>query len=104
MWRRLAVAVLAFCCSGILLPHPGFAQQEQTETKRKVVNRVVPVYPQMARTMNLKGVVRVDALVAPNGTVKSLEVRGGHPALVQAAQSAILKWKWEPAAHETKEP
>jgi outer membrane biosynthesis protein TonB len=54
--------------------------------------------------MNLKGVVRVDALVASNGTVKSFEVRGGHPALVLAAENAIRKWKWEPSAHDTKEP
>jgi TonB family protein len=104
MWRRLAVAVLACCCSGVLVPKHCFAQQDQTESKRKVVTRVIPIYPEMARTMNLKGVVRVDALVLSNGTVKSIAVRGGHPALVQAAENAILKWKWEPAAHETKEP
>jgi hypothetical protein len=23
---------------------------------------------------------------------------------VQAAQNAILKWRWEPASHETREP
>jgi TonB family protein len=58
----------------------------------------------MARTMKLKGTVKMDALVAPNGTVKSVEVRGGHPVLVEAAENAIRKWRWQPAAHETREP
>lgn len=104
MWRRFAVATLALCLTSGLTPSPCLAQQDEPEAKRKVVSRVTPVYPEMARMMNLKGVVKMDALVAPNGTVKSLEVRGGHPALVQAAENAILKWKWEPAAHDTKEP
>ena len=81
-----------------------FAQQDQTEGNRKVVNRVAPLYPAMARTMNLRGSVKAEALVAPNGVVKSVEVKGGHPVLVQAAQNAIYKWKWAPAAHETREP
>jgi membrane protein involved in colicin uptake len=42
--------------------------------------------------------------VAPNGTVKSLQVKGGHPVLAQAAADAVRKWRWVQAAHETKEP
>jgi len=69
-----------------------------------VVNRIVPSYPQLARTMNLKGTVRIEAVVAPNGAVKSVAVKGGHPVLVQAAENVIQKWRWEPATHETHEP
>ena len=79
------------------------AQQEETPG-RKVVNRVVPKYPEMARVMNLKGSVKVDALVAANGTVKTVTVKGGNPVLVQAAENAIRKWRWQSAAHETVEP
>ncbi|MBZ5722662.1 MAG: energy transducer TonB [Acidobacteriia bacterium] len=104
MRRWFAVAVLAVCCTGVLVPYPCSAQQDQPEAKRKVLNRVVPTYPELARTMNLRGVVRVEALVAANGTVKSLEARGGHPVLVQAAENAVRKWKWAPSTHETKEP
>jgi membrane protein involved in colicin uptake len=42
--------------------------------------------------------------VAPNGTVKSLQIKGGHPVLAQAAADAVRKWKWVQATHETKEP
>jgi TonB family protein len=83
---------------------PAFAQLEQSEGSRKVVNKVVPSYPAIARTLNLKGSVRLEALVLPNGNIKTVEVKGGHPVLAQAAEHAIRKWKWEPAAHETIEP
>jgi TonB family protein len=73
------------------------------ESTRKVVNRVSPQYPNIARAMNLQGSVKVDVLVAPNGTVKSIQIKGGHPLLGQAAENAIREWKWEPAPHETHE-
>jgi len=83
---------------------PSFAQEDKADGERKVVNRVMPNYPDIARTMHLTGVVKVEAVVASNGTVKSVEVKGGHPLLVKAAQDAVYKWKWVSAAHETKEP
>jgi len=70
---------------------------------RKILTRVAPQYPSLARSMNIRGTVRVVALVAPNGTVKSLEVKGGHPVLAEAAQNALRQWKFEPASHETYE-
>jgi hypothetical protein len=53
--------------------------------------------------MSLRGSVTAEALVAPNGTVKFVNVKGGHPVLVQEAQRAIYLWKWAPASHETRE-
>jgi TonB family protein len=79
--------------------HTSIAQ----ESTRKVVTRVSPQYPNIARAMNLQGSVKADVLVAPNGTVKSVQIKGGHPLLGQAAESAIREWKWEPASHETHE-
>ncbi|HEV2730445.1 MAG TPA: energy transducer TonB [Terriglobales bacterium] len=106
MTHRSAFALLVLLWAAALIPGHSLAQQqeEQTASKRKVVNRVVPAYPQLARTMNLKGTVRIEALVAPNGVVKSVSVKGGHPVLVQAAENAIQKWRWEPATRETHEP
>jgi TonB family protein len=104
MVRSTTVAVLALC-SMLAVPSTfSPAQQEQSESKRKVISRIVPAYPDLARRMNVRGTVKLEALVATNGNVKSLQVRGGHPLLTEAAQTAILKWKWEPASHETREP
>ena len=98
-----------FLTAAFLLPfalsiyaQPSFAQ-EQPESTRKIVTRVLPQYPEMARTLNLRGSVKAEAVVRPNGMVKSVDVRGGHPVLVRAAQDAIYRWKWEPTSHETRE-
>jgi hypothetical protein len=37
------------------------------------------------------------------GAVQLIEVKGGHPVLVDAAQHALREWKWEPTARETHE-
>jgi outer membrane biosynthesis protein TonB len=57
----------------------------------------------MARTMNLKGNVKVEVVVGPSGAVKSVEIKGGHPVLAKSAENAFFKWKWESAAGETRE-
>jgi len=53
--------------------------------------------------MNIQGIVKAVVWVSPNGTVKSVEVKGGHPVLAQSAQNALLMWKFETAPKETHE-
>jgi TonB family protein len=102
MKNRIAVAlfVLVPC---LVLSAGNARAQEVTESTRKVVTKVIPQYPSLARSMNLQGVVRADVSVSPSGTVKLIEVKGGHPVLVDAAEHALRGWKWEPSAHETHE-
>ena len=102
MKRLLTAAFLMLFALFVYAP-PSWAQQEQPESTRKIVTRVLPQYPEMARTLNLRGSVKAEAVVRPNGMVKSVDVRGGHPVLVRAAQDAIYRWKWEAASHETRE-
>jgi TonB family protein len=94
----LAAMVLASAC--LFIPKQLYSQAAES---RKIVARVAPQYPTLARSMNLQGSVRADVVVAPNGSVKSVEIKGGHPLFVQSAQNAIREWKWEPAPHETHE-
>jgi len=53
--------------------------------------------------MALEGVVKVEALVAADGSVKGVDVKGGHPVLAQAAMNAVRRWRWESAARESHE-
>ena len=73
------------------------------EGSRKLVTKVIPQYPGLARAMNIQGTVKADVLVAPTGKVQSVEVKGGHPVLAQAAQDALKQWKWESDSHESHE-
>lgn len=77
--------------------------QEIPEGTRKVVLQRPPQYPNLAKTAHISGSVRLDALVAPNGTVKVVEIKGGHPVLALAAQAAVKEWKYESGPRETHE-
>jgi TonB family protein len=85
-----------------LLP---FSLQSQSEStgNRHIIERVAPAYPSMARNMGLSGAVRVEAVVGPDGNVKMIDVKGGHPVLAQAVVTAVRQWKWEPAPRESHE-
>jgi TonB family protein len=95
------VFVVLLCFTAL---QAGLAQNGQiSDNGRKLVRKVDPEYPDMARRANLTGTVKVYALVAPDGTVKSVEPVGGSPLLVQSSQKAILQWKFAPASGESKE-
>jgi TonB family protein len=70
---------------------------------RKIAFRAEPEYPELAKKARLQGVVKVEAIVRPNGSVKSTRVVGGNPVLVEAATNAVSKWRFEPAPGETTE-
>lgn len=77
------------------------SQDDHNEIVRRAKSRVEPVYPDLARKMNLTGTVKIEVVVAPNGTVKEAKVVGGHPVLAGAALEAVRKWRFEPAAVES---
>ncbi len=93
--------VLAFLVScGLVLSAFSLAQDA---SHRRIVERGTPAYPALARKMALEGVVRIEAVVAPDGSVKDVAVRGGHPVLAQAAANSVRGWRWESATHESRE-
>jgi len=100
--RQGAVEVLLLAALFTSAPTPTGAQQS-AEGARKILVKTPAAYPTLARSMHIHGVVKVEAQVAPNGSVKSVEVKGGHPILAQAVVTAVGHWKFEPAAHETAE-
>ncbi len=78
------------------------AQSKNTEeTPRKAKSIVKPEYPQLARTMNLSGAVKILVVIAPDGKVKEARVIGGHPLLAQEAEKAAKAWQFEPGPKET---
>src|SRR6201993_2096950 len=94
---RLAGLLLA---ATFVLP---ISAQEASEVPRKIMVQTPATYPTLARSMNIRGTVKLQAHVAPNGTVKSIDVVGGHPLLTQSAVTAVGHWKFEPGPKETKE-
>jgi TonB family protein len=102
MVRRLAI-VAVISILGCSIAINAQTSSETSTSERKVAQRIAPVYPELAKKMHIHGAVRVEAIVRPNGTVKTTRVLGGNPVLVEAAQDAVAKWKFEPASGETTE-
>jgi len=101
MVRHFLKVVLFLSCTVTVGVTFSFAQD--TDTVRKVVSKISPQYPTIARDIHIGGTVRVEAVVAPNGNVKTVEIIGGHPLLAQAAAHAVSQWRWEPAKRESRQ-
>ena len=96
-------AVIGLLLAGVIAILPTQARAQETSEARKVLLKTPAVYPTLARSMNIRGVVKIEAQVLPNGSVKAMNVKGGHPLLTQSAVTAVGHWKFEPAPKETKE-
>jgi protein TonB len=62
----------------------------------KLVNRVQPVYPPLARQTRISGTVKLHAIIGKSGAVEQLQVVSGHPLLVQSALDAVKQWRYQP--------
>src|SRR5579863_4310669 len=99
--RQASIGMLVL--AAMLFLHPVHSHTQEAVSARRLVNRAAPPYPTLARNMALEGIVKVEALVAPDGSGKTVEIRGGHPVLAQAAANAVRRWRWESAARESHE-
>ena len=96
--RRIGIFLVVLAATGMV---GAGAQEAPNEITRRVKSRVSPAYPELARKMNIRGTVKVEVVVSPNGSVKDAKVVGGHPVLANAALDAVRKWKFAPAATES---
>lgn len=103
MSPRIVIAlVAALMLSTAATPFPAEAQQSQSEEiVRRAKSKVEPSYPELARRMHISGTVKIEVVVAPNGTVKDARVVGGHPVLATAALDAAKKWRFEASGAES---
>jgi len=55
-----------------------------------------PEYPQLAKMARIQGVVRLEAVIDKDGTIKDLKMVSGHPLLVKSAMEAVSRWRYQP--------
>jgi TonB family protein len=102
--RFLFVAACATVSLGVVLgTETSTHAQSAGGNSRALVHKTAPRYPEVARKMNISGTVKVIAVVAPDGKVKSVEPVGGSPLLIEAAKDAITQWKFATAGAESRE-
>jgi TonB family protein len=99
--RPIVVGVIVVAAA--LLSASTDAWTQEASIRRTLLEHATPPCPALARSMGVAGTVKMEALVAPDGSVKTVDVLGGHPVLAQAATNAVRRWRWEKAPHETRE-
>ena len=64
--------------------------------EKRILTKVDPLYPESARQAGMEGMVVLEALIAPDGSVRRLRPLSGPDPLAQAAIGAVQSWKFEP--------
>jgi protein TonB len=77
-------------------PVQGRIRQGGNVQAAKLVNKVQPQYPPLARQTRISGTVRLHAIIGKDGSVQSLTLESGHPLLVQNALDAVRQWRYQP--------
>jgi periplasmic protein TonB len=61
-----------------------------------LIRRVEPVYPPLAIQIHREGRVELRAIIATDGTIRSLEIVSGDPIFYQSALEAVRQWCYKP--------
>ena len=99
--RLLMIFVLSILVGGIAKPLAS-QTKEQNAPPRRVLTQVDPEYPETLKRLYIGGVVRVEVVIQPSGSVQSTQLLGGSPILGQSAMKAVKQWKYAPAAAKEK--
>jgi TonB family protein len=62
----------------------------------RLINRVQPRYPEIARNERISGVVKLHVIIGKDGSVRSLRVQSGICSLAMAAMEAVRQWRYQP--------
>lgn len=61
-----------------------------------LIDRVVPVYPPIARAAGMQGTVVLEATISKTGAIENLRILSGPAMLQQAARDAVSRWLYRP--------
>jgi TonB family protein len=64
--------------------------------ERRIIYRIMPEYPELARRARVQGTVVLDTVVGVEGAVTQVKFVSGPEALSQAARDAVRWWRYEP--------
>jgi protein TonB len=62
----------------------------------KIIHRILPLYPPLARRARISGKVELHGLIGVDGRIRALRVLSGHPLLIQSALDAVRQWVYRP--------
>jgi TonB family protein len=102
--RRMIAGVLVLPLVALFAGKPAQSQtNDDHQPSRKIVTRVEAEYPETLRRLFIGGMVRVEVVITPAGTVDGMELLGGNPILGQSAMKAIKQWRFAPGPEKTRQ-
>jgi TonB family protein len=96
---------LLVCDSECVCKKPAQPDQSSAipfERCEQPVTIVPPVYPPIARTSALEGIVFLNVVIDPDGKVNGVNAFKGHPSLAAAAEQAVRKWRFGSNCRDTQ--
>lgn len=93
MLKRLLFLLLMTSCS---LAADSPKRIEQQVAEQNLANKVEPIVPPLAKTLEIGGTVSLEITISPYGKVGSVKVLSGHPMLASAFVDAVKKWEYRP--------
>ena len=98
-----ALSTIVVICLSFLTPsiNSPLNAQKIERVQRKLIRQVNPDYPGDLKRAFIGGMVRLDVVVSPGGSVDTISVVGGNPILADCAVRAVKKWRYTPAEAET---
>ena len=100
----MIVASLVFCLGSLLGAGARSNAARQTAPLRissvvmqsKLLHAGALKYPEAARKKDVQGIVKLDVVIAKNGSVKTVKATEGDKALAKAAVDAVKHWRYQP--------
>src|SRR5436305_1289232 len=106
------IAIIFTCLSPTLAQQSDTGQPSQTPAPQaappprvrvsagvaeaNLLQKVDPVYPQMAKIAHISGNVVLQVIIGKDGAVENIRAVNGHPILIQSAIDAVKQWKYRP--------
>jgi periplasmic protein TonB len=88
--------------NGPVVPPPPKPQTPQRVTvggqvqAAKLINKIPPEYPEVAKSAHVTGTVVLHAVISKNGGIEQLQLVSGPPLLAKAAMDAVGQWRYKP--------
>ena len=76
---------------------PGASAATLTDAaSNRLIHKVEPQYPELARQKKIQGPVVLDVQVLGDGSVGNVQIVSGNPLLADSAVHAVQQWRYEP--------
>lgn len=100
--KKSILALMACVSVGALAPTPAVAQGQMAVRvggnvkAPERIRYIPPVYPEVAQQARVSGIVILEAVVGPSGTVSDVKILKSIALLDEAAMEAVKGWEYAP--------